>query len=206
VSSIHTRTWRPKATTTSEERERRDGRGDVVKGRRTLRQGRQPCAPHSRAAQGGRGGYSRKSVVSSIHPPNRALATGGVRGVAWRECIACAHAERAPRGGAGMPSYVIVLARGSWSVHGVVLVGSGATKTQRGACAVRGELSEMRGVSVWCLRAQVSLQTARGRVACMWWVSLGVGVPDALTRAARGCVLLCGVDCGSIRVTYFTSS
>jgi len=155
VSSIHTRTWRPKATTTSEERERRDGRGDVVKGRRTLRQGRQPCAPHSRAARGGRGGYSRKSVVSSIHPPDRALATGGVRGVAWRECIACAHAERAPRGGAGMPSYVIVLARGSWSVHGVVLVGSGATKTQRGACAVRGELSEMRGVSVWCLRAHV---------------------------------------------------
>ena len=99
----------------------------------------------------------------------------------------------------------------TWIVHGVVLVGSGATKTQRGACAVRGELSEMRGVSVWCLRAQVFADSkgacgALWRVCAMWWVSLGVGVPDALTRAARGCVLLCGVDCGSIRVTYFTSS
>lgn len=115
-------------------------------------------------------GTHERASCRAFTPPDRALATGGVRGVAWRECIACAHAERAPRGGAGMPSYVIVLARGSWSVHGVVLVGSGATKTQRGACAVRGELSEMRGVSVWCLRAQVF---ADSKGACGVYVQCG---------------------------------
>ena len=69
----------------------------------------------------------------------------------------------------------------TWSVHGVV--GSGATKTQRGACAVRGELSEMRGVSVWCLRAHVF---ADSEGACGVYVVGVVGYRRARRADAGG--------------------